>query len=370
MKRFLGFILILMMFTSIELFAVTIDIKAPQIIGGGGLTAGDIITLNTQLTSIATDFQQQLYGENLNKLGHQNKLATGFGNASAYSANSASFSGYEGYDIFAFMWGISAGVKIPSNMEIKDGFKDKVDFDFGVAISTAFNLGINLTALGLDFLPNRLYMNIKGLKLSIDDAKDWSFKMTTFGIGFNYQLVDRGGDRFRLFKWTGLSVSTGFLYNKNKINFNYELDEYTSDNTTSGIPGYELSLIFTPDTNFGLDVKTYTIPIEISTSVRLLWLFNFTLGAGIDMAFGTSKIIAAAKTEVYLRNNSGTSVNYRYEKGTAIIDGTTSDKPNLLNPKILGGLGLCLGPIPIDVRATYYLGRNGLAVNVGTGIVW
>ncbi|MCL2155382.1 MAG: hypothetical protein FWH53_06935 [Leptospirales bacterium] len=360
MKKLSAIILALMIFTSIELFALEIDIKLPSTAAWSGIvTQTDIDSFKTQLIS-----------DDLAKLGHQNKLATGFGNAVAYSANSASFSGYEGYDIFAFMWGLAVGVKLPSSTGIGDNFKDEQDFDFGLGASTAFNLGINLTALGLDLLPNRLYMNIKGSKLS-SDVEDWSFKMTTFGMGLNYQVVDRGGDRFKLFKWTGLSVGTGFLYNRNKLIFNYELGTQRYDIAGAGpTPTNNYQLRFTPDTQFGLDVKTYTIPIEASTSVRLLWLFNFTFGAGLDLTFGSSKIIAKAESDVYLYDSSGVQQGGPNDKGTAIIDGSTSDKPTFLNPKIMAGFGICLGPLPIDVRITYYPGRNGIAANIGTGIVW
>ena len=363
MKRFLGFILILMMFTSIELFAETIIIDPGSGTGWAGAT-GAIAFFKDELST----------SRNMAKIGHQNKLASGFANANTYAANSASFAGYEGYDIFAFMWGLSAGAVMPSDGSVdSDKIKDEKDVDLGAGISSAFNLGINLTNLGLDLLPNRLYMSIKFFTFSIDGNKgqenEWSYKTTTFGIGLNYQLVDRGGDRFRAFKWTGLSVGTGFIYNKNKIVFHTKLDEenYKYDD------GGDRYLTFEPNTQFGLDVSTYTIPIELSTSVRLLWLFNFTLGAGVDMNFGTSKIVAKADSPIYIYNGtpgSGTPL-VGSTNGMVHIDGTTSERPDLLNPKVMFGFGLCLGPIPIDARITYYPGSNiGLAANIGTGIVW
>ena len=355
MKKFLGFILVLMIFTSIELFAATVSIDY----SGTGWSPAVQTAANNFVIDLNTN-------RNMAKIGHQNKLASGFANANAYAANSASFAGYEGYDVFAFMLGLSTGATIPKNGSLdSDKIKEEKDVDLGVGVSSAFNLGINLTNLGLDLLPNRLYMNIKFFTFSIDGNKgkenEWSGKMTTFGIGFNYQLVDRGGDRFRLFKWTGLSVGTGFIYNKNKVVFHTKLDQedYNFDTT------YRLT--FEPNTQFGLDVSTYTIPIEISTSVRLLWLFNFTLGAGLDMSFGTSKIVAKADSPVYLYNGGSLQSGV----ATAHIDGTTTDNPSPLNPKVMFGFGLCLGPIPIDARITYYPGSTtGLAANIGTGIVW
>ena len=361
MKKFTGFILAIMIFSSIELFAVKIKIDAD--------TPGNQTDLN--------QFASLLINESdLAKIGNQKKLAEGMGNAAAYAgSNVASFSGYEGYDVFAIMWGLSAGVVIPPNPDSIDTMiEEEKDLDAGAGLSSAFNLGINLTGLGLDILPNRLYMNIKGATASVkgtisddeDGDKDWSFKMSTFGLGLNYQLVDRGGDRFKVFKWTGLSLGSGFIYTRNKIVFDADFDEYyASDLTPSGttpptIGGKDITV--EPRAQFGIDVKTYTIPIEISTSARLLWLFNFTLGGGVDLQFGSSKIIVTSVADVKTIDNA--------KVGTAHIDGTTKGKPTFLNPKIMTGFGICLGPIPVDVRATYYPATDGAAVNVGLGFVW
>ncbi|MCL1834096.1 MAG: hypothetical protein FWG49_06290, partial [Leptospirales bacterium] len=241
MRKILSFILALMIFTSVELFAA--NIKA-------NLNTGD-----------GPDFEQWIRdNSNLDKLGHQNKLATGIGNAVAFTSNAASFSGYEGYDLFAFMWGMSVGVVIPPDVNgssVDDAIKEEYDVEAGIGVSSVFNLGINVTFLkdmiGLGYiLPNRLYMSIKGGKVSAD-AKDWSFKMSTFGLGLNYQLVDRGDDRFRLFKWTGLSLGSGFIYNRNKITFSTTFDDEKVDLGSGKI------YTFTPKTQFGVDAKTYTI---------------------------------------------------------------------------------------------------------------
>ena len=351
MKKFTGFILAIMIFSSIELFAVKITMKG----------------VDPSHSSEVEAFRGVLEkNSDLSLIGNQKKLSEAMGNAVAYSgSNAASFSGYEGYDTFAFMWGLSAGVVLPPDIDkVGDAIEDEKDVSVGAGVSTAFNLGINLTALGLDFLPNRLYMNIKGAKLTVDPSgDDWGFKMSTFGLGLNYQLVDRGGDRFRLFKWSGVSVGSGFIYTRNKITFNSDFGEYYA----TEIDGYTLpgtELFIEPEAQFGVDVKTYTIPIEISTSARLLWLFNFTLGGGVDLQFGTSKIIVTSTAPVKQDNSAGTTV------ATAHIDGTTKHKPTYFNPKIMAGFGICLGPIPVDVKATYYPATDGIAVNAGFGFVW
>ncbi len=351
---------------------IRIDIEPPTVTG-----TGDDPTVNAQLAALANTFAADLeQNSDLKTLGNQEKLATGFGNAVGYAARSASLDGYQGYDLFAFMYGNSVGIQLPALSasgidQIGDDIEKDKDADVGVGISNAFNLGLNITLLknmiGLDaLLPNRLYMNIKYFSYSVDMG-DYSFETKTFGLGINYQLIDNGGDRFSLFKWSGLSLGTGLLYNKNNIEMTYDMGDYESESITP-VAGETFYLGFTPETTFGLDISSYVIPVDISTSARLLWIFNFTVGAGLDFTFGTSEIIAEANSDIDLYQN-GTKINPT-GAGSATIDAGTTGEPTLANFRLTGGLGICFGPLPVDVSLTWYPVTNGAALNISTGIVW
>lgn len=219
---------------------------------------------------------------------------------------------------------------------------------------------------------NRIYFNVKYFTYSVD-AGDYSFDATTFGFGLNYQLVDRGGDRFKAFKWTGISVGSGLLYNSNKIDMTLTLDrEYTEAITATGGPYY---IGLEPKATFGIDVTSYTIPLDISTSIRLLWIFNLTLGAGVDFMFGQSEVVMNSTTGLKVYDSSHTELATSNDgtagtPGSVVIDAGTDGNPSLAHARLTGGLGICLGPLPIDLSATWYPIDNGAAVNVSTGIVW
>jgi len=371
-KQITIMIAILLFFAGVNLSAgVKIDITAPTVSGTGADAA-----INAQLAILADDFATDLEkNSDLKTLGNQEKLATGFGNAVGYAARSASLDGYQGYDLFAFMYGNSISIQLPalspSGIEqIGDDIEEDKDADVGVGMSNSFNLGFNITLLknmiGLDeLLPNRLYVNIKYFSFS-QDMDDYSFETKTFGFGINYQLIDNGGDRFSLFKWSGLSLGTGLLYNKNNIEMTYDMGDYESDPTT--FLGDDYTLGFTPETTFGLDISSYVIPIDISTSARLLWIFNFTVGAGLDFTFGTSEIIAEANSDIELYRD-GTEID-QATKGNAKIDAGTTGEPTLANFRLTGGLGVCFGPLPVDVSLTWYPVTNGAALNISAGVVW
>ena len=397
MQKFISFILLFMIFLSVELFAdVKITLKPPSV-ADPSTTTGSLV--QNAINKATVTFNDKLYmlddDYDLAMLGRQKKLAKGMGNASAYSGNTvASFSGYEGYDIFAFRWGLAAAVVLPSGgiSGAEDRVEEEKDIDAGAGATTAFNLGINLTKLfGIEAFTNRLYMNFKGFKMSLD-VDDLSYKVSTYGVGINYQIIDEGGERFKLFKWTGLSMGTGFIYNHNKIIYTIEFDEYkyafydevqdlvVANGGTMPSGNYAHPEIrFTPETQFGVDITTYTIPVEFSTSVRLLWIFNFSFGAGADLIFGKSEIVARSETNITMVDSDGLLSEISRTKGEspvvvnngyAEIDGDTSGTPTFFNFKIMGGFGVCLGPIPVDVSVVYYPFTRGIAVNAGLGFVW
>ena len=370
MKKLSAMFLILMFFASANLFAaVKVTIVAPHVKSG---YSGEN-TINSALDSAAASFETKLETSDLKKLGSQDKLSGAFANTTAYSAQSSSFTGYQGYDLFALMYGMSVAIQAPSLSasaagDVGDDIKKDQDTNFGIGISNAFNLGLNVSLLkdmaGLsDILPNRMYMNIKYFNIS-QKVSDFSFDATTFGLGLNYQLVDNGGGRWNLIKWTGVSVGTGFLYNSNKIDMNYKLEDYESDLVSGNI-----KMVITPDTNFGIETSSYTIPFDVSTSARLLWMFNLTLGAGLDFNFGQSEIVAKSEGGVKVLDGS-TDITSPTSTGSYLIDGGTTAEPTLANLRLTAGLGICFGPVPLDFSLTYYPITTGAALNISTGIVW
>jgi len=221
-------------------------------------------------------------------------------------------------------------------------------------------------------LPNRMYMNFKYFTFS-RDVSDYSFDTTTYGIGLNYQLIDRGAQRFRLFKWSGLSIGSGFLHNTSKTGIKTTFSEYISD--PFSYAGYYAKMGFTPETAFEIDTTSNVIPVDISTSLRLLWILNLTLGGGVDFTLGKSKIAAHADSvmNAYISDSDpGTYDKVDIVPGTggAVVDAGTKGKPELTHFRLMAGVGICLGPVPVDVKANWYPVDHGASVNVSTGVVW
>jgi len=310
------------------------------------------------------------------------KLAKGFGNANACASNAGTLQGYQDYSLFAITTGIMLGVQLPSIEEeyyndLADKVKDDGDLYAGASPGISIvNLGINAGSLY-----EGLYFNLKLGYLSLSPVDGLNVKSTLLGFGLNYSLIRTGKVLFGFLKWRGISLGTGFLYNKSEIELEVDLSdeidpvpfEYTP--TDASYSAYTISgnLVLDPSFIVGIDSNTYTIPFDISTSVRMLWIINFNLGGGVDLNFGSSEffIKASGKTTLEDTNISGgLPATHNVTPGNIVIEGS-SDKvsPSFARPKITTGLGINFGPVKIDVPIVYYLTKS-FAIGLTVGVVW
>lgn len=330
-------------------------------------------TLNDALN---TAFLDALYGadhfadgfggaeEILAKYKDQDKLARGFANANAYASQAATFQGYQNYSIFAISTGVMAGVQLPSLSksyydDIDKKLENEGDLYAGVGAGAAFvNFGVNA-----GFITPGLYLSAKFGSFTVKPDDDSKVKNTLVGVGINYNLVD-GTGLSGFFRWRGLSLGTGFLYNKSNVDYSVKVDKQIESFDAAGYTG---NLILDPTVNLGLDVTTYTIPLDIVTSFQMLWLLNLTFGAGVDFTFGNSDIVLSSNGNVDVEFSSA---SIAVTPGTVVIDGSTKNiKPSFVRPRLMTGIGFNFGPLKVDVPVYWYI-ATGAAVGVTVGIVW
>ncbi|MBF0227929.1 MAG: hypothetical protein HQK76_21000 [Desulfobacterales bacterium] len=333
--------------------------------------------------------------DELAKYGTQKKLARGFANANSYAVQAGSHHSYANYDLFAITTGVLFGVQAPSiDSKYYENFSDKIvdegDLYSGLAGAISYvNIGLNGKIFGID----KFYFSLRygGANSLIDDQiedvsddlGDIELNADSFGIGVNYNLLEPRNLGMNIIKWRGFSIGTGFFYNKFNISFTPKLDKqiekiyysdiYVDQSTNQSI-GYSLNSVLEVDPSAKLNIKTstYTIPIELITSVQLLWLLNFSVGAGIDMVFGKADIKVTADTlsSVSAKENNNLLYVTTISPYTISADGSTlGEKPTFFHPKLMLGFGLNLGPAKIDIPVTYYF-DTGASVGITVGIVW
>lgn len=356
--------------------------------------SSDNTTFDTMINDIlSASFTTLLASANdeLAKYEDQKDIARGFANASAYSSRAATQQGYQDYSIFALTSGAMIGVQGPTwktdyyteTDKVEDDLKEDGDIYAGIGAGVAFfNAGIsggflNPFLIGFYFNVKFGQFAIKGDDFS-DDLEGISVESRLMGLGVSYSLIETKSILIGLLTWRGISFSTGIYYNRTNIDFKVDLDPLTEnrsdDLTPVGIPEtitYNVTL--DPSFLLNLDVKTYTIPLEVNTSVRLLWVLNFNLGAGVDFNFGSSKIEIEAdgSTSTDIADSSTiAALHPEVRPGRVVINGKTKDTaPSLVDARVMTGIGINILPIKIDIPVTLYL-DSGFALGLTVGIVW
>jgi hypothetical protein len=312
----------------------------------------------------------------LSKYHDQKDLAKGFGNANAYAAQAGTLQGYQDYDIFAVTTGIMIGAQLPSSDksyydDIDKKVEEKGDLYAGVGLGVSLiNVGVNA-----GFIYPGLYLNAKFGYFSNNSLVDnLSFKSTLIGIGANYTWIKSSSLLAGFLKWRGISFGTGFLYNRNEIDLKIELDPIRQNIGNINIPPIVTGdVIIDPSFKLGVKSNIYTIPVDLTTSVRLLWFVNLNLGVGIDFTYGSTDIIAKANGSVStdIPNPSVPTVSTDISPGTVSIEGSTKDKkPSWVRERITTGIGFNISVVKIDVPVIIYPFDSAFAVGVTAGVVW
>lgn len=374
MQKFIfAVITIMAMLTTQMAFAATITGTAPQLqvyIAPTWYTINVSAAFNTAISNANAD---------LAKYKDQEKLATGFANANAYSTNVATQQGYPNYSLFAITTGVMLGAQAPTTNidyytggKIEDDIKADGDLYAGVAGSVALNVGINV-----GFLVPGLYINGKVGKFDsswVYDNDDFSFNTFIIGVGVTYSIFDEVGTG--LARWRGLAVGTGLVYQTTDVAYRVKMDKvsepFSYDPGSGNITG---NVVVDPTFDITLNMYTVSVPVEVTTAVQLLWLLNLNLGAGIDLVSGNSDLVLKAAADATVEDIAvdGTPLpenQYQVTPGNLKVDGSTlGKKPKWARARVMTGIGFNVGPVKIDVPIIYYL-DTGAAVGITAGFIW
>jgi hypothetical protein len=304
---------------------------------------------------------------------------------------SATLQSFQNYSLFAVATGFMVGVQAPSTSlsyysKVGDDIQTKGDLYAGLGTSVSFlNVGVNA-----GFIMPGLYLNAKYGGLS-QDVGDFSMDFSVMGIGANYRLLDTKSF-VGLVKWRGVSVGTGFYMQSNKLNMKITPDTITtqahireavlsSASTTQEADekkalldqmGYtdnnpDADVKLSPTFNMGLDVTTFTIPVDVVTSGSIFWGFlSATAGLGFDMNFGSSKIVLEGESNA---NISSDTTKVSFSTAKVKVDGSSDNGPSFARLRAMTGIGMGLGPVKIDVPLIYYF-NSGAAFGVTVAVVW
>lgn len=345
-------------------------------------------TLNDALKTI---IEEEVTGT-IGKYGNMPDLARGFGNANTYASQAATLRGYQGYDIFAVAVGPMLSLQAPNEdpmffTELQNDLDDG-DVYTGVGVTPwAVSGGVNLS-----FIIPDLYLSFKYGKFSFKTGEpvgyrsltwkpelldlDIDYKRKLYGLSLNYEVFRAKSILKRILLWRGISVESGFIYSTSAIRLKKEIDTITVSSSPVTMPVVG-EVVFTADVDPSIEIelntKSYIIPVELYTSMRILYFLNFGVGAGIDYIAGgkTDISILSAGGIMITDDGVGGASTLQDQPGNITVDASTKDvEADKYRCRFMMNLGFTIGPVFIDIPLTYYFTDNGYAVGFSAGTVW
>lgn len=238
--------------------------------------------IDSQLLNVQNDVNEKIPN------GSPSRIMKGMANASTIAssgANSDYSSRLETYLI---------GVSMTAAADLERDKSTKSDVS-GVGVAPALLIGGNMHNLGvsnfagLDAKRLNLYVNFmsfahdQNLTGALGYDSEAKVGSKTIGFKFLYQWLPIKD--YKYVSWGGLKLHWGYQYNESKFLFERDLDEVVD--FSNGQQNFNGRLQGRPE--FKVDVNTHTIPLEISTDIRILKFLSFFGGAGVNFNLGKAK---------------------------------------------------------------------------------
>lgn len=382
--RFIS-ILFLLFLVTFQSFAGSsqITITPPTITSGLG---GYESTVNTQIASMTSLIQNTINNQGLSNLHDLNELTRAFANANAAASNNVGFLGFQNYDVCTIMLGSNFGVASPTfnPLELGSMFNSvQTNGDIYAGLATggiAGQLGINTSA----FLVKNLYLSVKFgiLNMSQDSGSgsskfNFTYQQFLIGLGANYKLIEPWDLGWGFARWRGVSAGTGITVNSNTIQMKFGYaDQIQSQSNVSG-GNYTVDTTVTNiQANLKVTSLSFTVPVELDTSVQILYLLNLGLGLGADINLPLSsvKLDGGANVNCAVRTAGGTPVPITTSPGSVSIVGTDSKNNvhlfDFISPRVSTDIGLNIWLFRLDVPMSFYPATKAYTIGISGGFSW
>ncbi len=224
---------------------------------------------------------------------------------------------------------------------------------------------VPLPALGpLDLKRVTLFANYLGYT---NDGLVDSLTINTNMVGFHlqYKLIEAknlGG--IGILNWGGIAITSGIDIASNTLR--YKIGQSISTDVSGS------TVSWTPNSSSALELKAsvVSIPIEVSTSVRLLYVLSLFGGLGIDLNMGKAEIAANLNGNI-----SSTGAVNNPNAGSASLNITENQGPNFGHLRFFAGPQLNLVPLKNTNLLSIYAQGNvstggNYGVHAGARIAW
>lgn len=254
--------------------------------------------------------------------------------------------------------GVGLGVDVGEGNSLTD-FDAKKFAGFGAQASAilGFNPGSVTTSPWLwgkvDPSRMRIYLSFLSNDRDFDDV---NAKMKNFGIVGQYRIVAERSVGLSVLKWGGVDVATGLKYSNLELGYSTEINE-SFEAEGQGISADGPAVL-------AANSKNFSIPLEVSTSARLLYVLNLVGGLGADLNFGKTTASATFNPEITSDSDDANA------DGTGTANVGSDSSPAFVNMRAFFGtqFEFAIGSLYLNIQKSLNSGVWG--TNVGLNFFW
>lgn len=288
------------------------------------------------------------------------KYLKSISNSAHYSGmgNTSDASTIYDYLLFAVGGGAAAELGGSSIQDLNDPQKSSQISGFALQgnLLIGMNLGSFLKSSFFEIRPLKVYFNTLSQNLKVGDV---SGDISSTGLHVQWKFYPEKDLGYNSLKWTGIDVLTGYRQNKTKLVIRKSIIETTTQTMNVPAPtSAELSFNGIAEVGANIDVKS--IPIEVTTGLRLLYVFNFFLGVGLDYSWGRSDSLASISGPVTVTTNPSMG----NVSGIASLDLGENTGPKPTHFRYLYGLQLEFGVMALALQVNQSFDRETTGASV------
>lgn len=243
----------------------------------GGLNPAITAAIDAEVQKAEDEINQGLPSSN-----DPTRLMEGMANSSIMAGKGIGSDYASSMEVALIGVGVGAGADMEKNKEA-DSDLSGIGLQGGLLVGTNLGWMDTQKILGLETNKLNVYLNFFKYKHEQNSGDaDVTADLASYGIHFSYDWIK--GSASKWWGWGGVKVHTGYEYNKTELNFKSQINEAVTASQGGGT--YSSNVLANPFAN--IDVSTHSIPLEVSTSLRFLYLFSIYGGLGADYNTGSA----------------------------------------------------------------------------------
>jgi hypothetical protein len=335
-----------------------LSFTATNVPGGNDATNPLVVALNSEIQKIEDDINKGLPSAST-----PDRLMKGMANSSVMSGKGVGSDYASNMSVFLIGAGVGVGADLEKNKEA-DSPISGAGIQGGIIIGTNLGWMDTKTVLGLDTDKLNIYFN--GMRYNYEmNNKDTSgsANLSSFGFHASYDWIKSKGSK--LLGWGGVKIHTGFEYNQTNLKVKSSIKKDLT--YTDGTGTYTSNIVGSPMAE--IDVSTRSIPLEISSSVQILYILSLYGGLGADYNLGkaTGKGDLNSTPSVLCRNAAGCTAGSGDDVGTIATDANinSSGKVNPFLYRGFAGVQINLPWTRIFVQADKAFGNDLVGATAG-----